>query len=127
MIIPALSFIPATNDSKDGGPKDRAENNDDWKSYAVAAAIALRSGFREASKRMLKQAKEKVSLIHPSAYRVVASNICDMIAAVDRRRFERAAMLKQTALDAMRSISGSEAIELKEVLEQISLHLELKS
>ena len=66
-------------------------------------------------------------MIHPSAYRVVASNICDMIAAVDRRRFERAAMLKQTALDAMRSISGSEAIELKEVLEQISLHLELKS
>jgi hypothetical protein len=68
-----------------------------------------------------------VDEIPPSVYRVVAANICDMIVAADRRRFERAALLKQTAIDGMRSISGSEATELKDVLEQVCVHLELKS
>lgn len=120
-----LSLLPITNDPKNGGLSDRI--SDDWRSYAVAAAIALSSGFREASKRMVKQAKDKVNMIPPSAYRVVATNICDMIMAADRRRFERAAMLKQTAIDGLRSISGSESAELNDVLEQISAHLEFKS
>ncbi len=125
MNTPTLSLLPIVNDPKNGGSKERT--NDDWRSYAVAAAIALSSGFREASKRMVKQAKDKVNLIPPSAYRVVATNICDMIMAADRKRFERAAMLRQTAIDGLRSISGSESAELKDVLEQVSAHLELKS
>ena len=125
MITHTFSLLPVANDAKNGGAKDRS--NDDWKSYAIAAAIALSNGFREASKRMVKQAKDKVNLIPPSAYRVVATNICEMIVAADRRRFERASLLKQTAIDGLRSISGSEADELKEVLEQVSVHLELKS
>ncbi len=125
MIIPTLSLLPVTDDPKEGGSKEHT--NGDWKSYAIAAAVSLSSGFREASKRMVKQAKEKVNSIAPSAYRVVATNICDMIIAADRRRFERAAMLKQTAIDGLRSMSGFESAELKDVLEQVSSHLELKS
>lgn len=125
MITPTLSLLPITNDPKDGGSKEHKHG--DWKSYAIAAAVSLGSGFREASKRMVKQAKGKVNLIPPSAYRVVATNICDMIIAADRRRFERAAMLKQTAIDGLHSISGFESAELKDVLEQVSSHLELKS
>ncbi len=125
MITPTLSLLPITNEPKDGGAKEHTHS--DWKSYAIAAAVSLGSGFREASKRMVKQAKEKVNLIPPSAYRVVATNICDMIIAADRRRFERAALLKQTAIDGLRSISGFESAELKDVLEQVSSHLEMKS
>lgn len=125
MITPTLSLLPIVNDPKDGGSKEHTHG--DWKSYAIAAAVSLGSGFREASKRMVKQAKEKVNLIPPSSYRVVATNICDMIIAADRRRFERAAMLKQTAIDGLRSISGFDSAELKDVLEQVSSHLELKS
>lgn len=125
MITHNFSLLPVANNAKNGGAKDNA--NGDWKSYAIAAAIALSSGFREASKRMVKQAKDKVNLIPPSAYRAVATNICDMIVAADRRRFERASLLKQTAIDGLRSISGSEADELKDVLEQVISHLELKS
>ncbi len=125
MFTPTLSLLPVTNDPKNGGSKERT--SDDWKAYAVAAAISMSSGFREASKRMVKQARERVNLLPPSVYRVVATNICDMILATDRRRFERAALLKQTAIDGMRSISGSELSELKDVLEQICAHLELKS
>ncbi len=126
MITTNYSLLPLKNDPKNGGSsKDSA--SDDWKSYAIASAIALRGGFREASKRMIRQAKEKLSLVPPSAYRVVANNICDIIVAADRRRFERASLLKQTAIDAMRSISGSEAVELEDVLEQVWVHLDLKS
>jgi len=119
-------LLPLRNDPKNGGsPKERA--NEDWRSYAVASAIALSSGFREASKRMVKQAKEKLDQVPVGAYRAVALNICDMIVATDRRRFERAALLRQTAIDGLRSISGSEAVELKDVLEQVCIHLELRS
>jgi hypothetical protein len=126
MITTNYTLLPTKNDPKnDGSSKGNAV--DDWKSYAIASAIALSGGFREASKRMVKQAKEKLDEISPSAYRVVATNICDMVVAADRKRFERAALLKQTAIDGMRSISGSEATELKDVLEQVCVHLELKS
>ncbi|MBX9947765.1 MAG: hypothetical protein K2Y39_01250 [Candidatus Obscuribacterales bacterium] len=126
MITTNFFLLPLKNDPKNGGsPNDRAA--EDWRSYAVASAIALSGGFREASKRMVKQAKEKLNQVPASAYRVVALNICDMIVATDRRRFERAALLKQTANDGLRSISGSEAVELKDVLEQVCIHLELKS
>lgn len=125
MFTPTFTLSPITNDTGNGGHKERSK--DDWRSYAVAAAIALNGGFRAASKRMVRQAKEKVDLIPPSAYRVVALNICELIVAADRRRFERASILRQTALDGLRSISGSELLELKEVLEQICGLLELKS
>lgn len=126
MITTNYSLLPLKNDPKNGG-SSRDGASDDWKSYAIASAIALRGGFREASKRMIRQAKEKLNLVPPSAYRVVANNICDMIVAADRRRFERASLLKQTAIDGMRSLSGSEVAELKGVLDQICVHLELKS
>lgn len=125
MFTPTLTFTPATNGASNGGRKERS--SDDWRSYAVAAAIALNGGFRAASKRMVRQAKEKIDPFPPSAYRIVALNICELIVAADRRRFERATMLKRTAIDGMRSISGSELDELKEVLEQICNLLELKS
>ena len=126
MITTNFLLLPLKNDPKDGrSPREGV--SEDWKAYAIAAAIALSGGFREASKRMVKQAKEKLHQIPASSYRVVALNICDMILAADRRRFERASFLKQTALDGMRSISGSQAVELKGVLEQVCLHLDLKS
>ena len=125
MFTPTFTLTPITNDTGSGGHKERA--SDDWRSYAVAAAIALNGGFRAASKRMVRQAREKIDLIPPSSYRAVALNICELIVAADRRRFERATMLKQTAIDGMRSISGSELEELKDVLEQICNLLELKS
>lgn len=126
MITTTYSFLPLKNDPKNGG-SSKESASDDWKSYAIASAIALSGGFRKASKRMVKQAKEKLNLLPPCAYRVLAINICDMIIASDRRRFKRASLLKQTTIDGMRSISGSEAVELKDVLEQVCVHLELKS
>jgi len=125
MLTPTFTFTPVIDDTKNGG--QNARSNDDWKSYAIAAAIAINGGFRQAAKRMVGQAKEKAGQLPPSAYRVVAHNVCDIILAAERRRFERASMLKQTALDGMRSITGSELQELKEVLEQICSLLELRS
>lgn len=119
-MITSNIFIPPTlADSADASAKE------DWKAYATAASISLSSGFREASKRMVKQSKALVCKLPQSAYRDVAANICDMITAVDRRRMLRANVLKQMSIDTLKSISGSESVELKTVLEQVLVHLKI--
>lgn len=125
MFTPTFSFSPVTDNSQSGPKNNKDRTNDDWRSYAIAASIALNNGFREASKRMVKQAREKVGLLAPGAYRNVAGHICDLINAADRRRLERAAALRQSIQDELLSISGNESVDLRAVLEQVLLHLRL--
>lgn len=119
MITSNIFIPPIVADSSDAGAKE------DWKAYATAASISLSSGFREASKRMVKQSKVLTARLPQGAYRDVANNICDMITAVDRRRMLRANILKQASYDTLQSISGSESVELKTVLEQVLVHLKI--
>lgn len=93
------------------------QSEPDWISLALAAVVSYRTGFKEAGRRMVKQARLQATTLPPGDRRTGALSVCDMLLALDRRRFQRASALRSSAREFLMTCCESDAQLVRQIIE----------